>query len=151
MIKRSDILYSGNKPKETMTEKQWMRNSDCPNIWTTSLINKPKFAYNKRTCNSERKSYGSLLMLGILVLVDTWRDHFFLWLKVAMYPLGLLVWLWTMEVWVPCVVLIVVAAIVLAGVPSVESAVVPVFKVPVVVSLVSVGKDFMLGEVAERP
>lgn len=44
-----------------------------------------------------------------------------------------------------------VAAIVLAGVSSVESAVVPVLKVPVVVSLVSVGKDFMLGEVVERP
>lgn len=44
-----------------------------------------------------------------------------------------------------------VAAVVMAGVSSVELDVVPVVKVPLLVSVGAVGKGFMLGEVAERP
>lgn len=56
-----------------------------------------------------------------------------------------------MKAKVPCVVVAVVAAVVLAGVLSVESVVVSVLNVPVLVVSGAVGKGFMLGEVAERP
>lgn len=49
------------------------------------------------------------------------------------------------------VVTVVVAVVMLAGVLSVESVFVSVVKVPVLVSLGAVEKDFMLGQVAERP